>query len=205
MNASLQRLWIRMTADKKRFGVLMGVVAVGLLMWARIIVVSNPPRRAVADEPDPVLVVAPDTGVSASHLLSDNAGADDVVIVMSSELSRDPFRINPKHFPKPTVAQEPSREVVELAPDPADDVTEEARLTALLRGVAEKLTLEAVMKGGPAVIEGRTVMLGEQFAARSDKRVAFTLVEIGERSVVVEADGRRFELRMAMYDTNESH
>jgi putative Holliday junction resolvase len=57
-------------------------------------------------------------------------------VILAVDPARDPFRISPKHFPKPTADQKPVGEVVELAPNPADErEAQEARRTAVLRGV----------------------------------------------------------------------
>ena len=49
MSVLLRRLWIQITADRRRFGVFCALVALGFLLWARIIVISNIPKDAVAD------------------------------------------------------------------------------------------------------------------------------------------------------------
>ena len=49
MSPKLRRIWIQLTTDRKRFGILCAMVALGLLLWGRLIVVSNLPRTAVAE------------------------------------------------------------------------------------------------------------------------------------------------------------
>ena len=44
----LRRLWIQITSDRKRFGVLCAMLVLGLLLWGRIIVTTNLPRTAMA-------------------------------------------------------------------------------------------------------------------------------------------------------------
>ena len=51
MQLVLRRLWIQITSDRKRFGLLCAMLLIGLLLWGRIIVTSNLPRMAVADDP----------------------------------------------------------------------------------------------------------------------------------------------------------
>ena len=69
--------------------------------------------------------------------------------------------------------------------------------TSFLRDIVEDLTLEAALKGSLAVINGRTVMLGGEFQAGSNGGVTFSLAqEVEERSVIIEAEGRRFKLQM---------
>ena len=51
MQLVLRRLWIQITSDRKRFGLLCAMLLIGLLLWGRIIVTSNLPRTAIADDP----------------------------------------------------------------------------------------------------------------------------------------------------------
>ena len=52
MLALCQRGWTWLTASRKRFSLVLSVVIVGLLLWSRLIMLSNMPRTAVAeDEP----------------------------------------------------------------------------------------------------------------------------------------------------------
>ena len=67
MNVLLLRLWIQATADRKRFGLFGVLLAVGMLLWARIIVISNPPRTAVA-------VPGGNTAVAPTPLFAQQAG-----------------------------------------------------------------------------------------------------------------------------------
>ena len=75
MNEWLQRIWIQLTADKRRFGALVVVVAVGMLFWARIIIISQPPQRAVADD-DPVGVISLNRPARLSPIASDSANSE---------------------------------------------------------------------------------------------------------------------------------
>ena len=45
-----RRLTIQMTADRRKFGVLCALTALGLLFWARIIVINNLPRTVLAED-----------------------------------------------------------------------------------------------------------------------------------------------------------
>ena len=67
MMVKLRRLWIQLTADRKRFGALSVLLVLGLLLWARIIVISNLPRTAVAD---------PDRPGSSATATTNGGGSD---------------------------------------------------------------------------------------------------------------------------------
>ena len=45
-----RRCWAWLTASKPRFSFACALLVVGLLLWARLILVSNMPRTAVADD-----------------------------------------------------------------------------------------------------------------------------------------------------------
>ena len=49
MSVKLRRLWVQVTADRRRAGILGAMLTLGMLLWARIIVISNVPKMAVAD------------------------------------------------------------------------------------------------------------------------------------------------------------
>jgi hypothetical protein len=76
----------------------------------------------------------------------------------------------------------------------------QARITAQLRALTEKLRLEAAMNGSFAVINGRTFRVGEVVAVPSESAVGepvpFRLKEVGQRSATLEYEGRQFEIRM---------
>ena len=42
--------WAWLTASRKRFSLALSVVIVGLLLWSRLIMLSNMPRTAIADD-----------------------------------------------------------------------------------------------------------------------------------------------------------
>ena len=194
MPVVLQRLWIQITADRKRFGLFGGLLAVGLLLWARIIVISNPPRTAVA-LPGGNTVVAPTPPDEPDNRLS-----PPLRVAMARWPDRDPFTINPEVFPKPTP-------VIGLHPDPGklpvqpteDPKQVEARLRARLRALVDRFKLEAVMRKPPlAVISGKTYRLGDPIPAFKNEEIRFTLKEVGQRSVTLEYESREVELKMAL-------
>ncbi len=192
----LRRLWIQVTADRKRFGLLCGTLAVGLLLWARLIVVSNLPRTVVADEPLPMPDQSSPTAAASSA--SDNRDRHSLRVELSRVPIGDPFEISAKHFPKPTpvivLTQEEAKSRGEATENPEQA---EARLTEQLRALVDRFDLEAVMQGRPMVaISGRTYRLHDWIPARGNDQIRFQLVNVGHRSVVLECEGRQFELQM---------
>ena len=190
------------TADRKRFGLLCATVALGLLLWARIIVISNPPRTAVAGRGMGGESVLPDPDASSA---SDNRQRPRVRIELASLPMRDPLAISAEHFPKPTPVDELTQDQAKSDPDEAENLEQaEARLTEQLRAMVDRFDLEAVMQGRPmAVINGKTYKLHGWVAAVDNDQILFELVEVGHRSVVLECEGRRFVLKMKLPGSEE--
>jgi hypothetical protein len=184
-------MWIQITADRRRFGLLCAMLAVGMLLWARIIVTTSVPRTVIADPKPPVAVAPPDRG-------SDKRRGPPVAVRLSRAWVRNPIAISDADFPKPTVVEVVPPENGKLEPDATEDVRQaEARLTAELVALANRFRLEGVMQGHPmAVLNGRTYQLGDWIQAVDNSRHLFQLVEVGNRSVLLECEGRRFRVTM---------
>ena len=204
MMVVLRRFWIQITSDRKRFGVLCAMLAIGLLLWGRIIVTSNLPRTAVAggDDSNPLRpVIANSTGGGPS----DKPDAVVKRVQLARLPNRDPFRISASHFPKPTPVDALTQDHPKLHPDAAENLEQqEARLTAELRVIVERFRLEAVMQGRPmAVINGKTYRLHGWLPAIGNDQIRFRLVQVGHRSVTLECEGRLFELKMEFPGSEE--
>ena len=197
MPVALRRLWIQLTADPRRFGALCAAVLLGLLLWARIIVTSNLPRTAVADENAEVAGDRSSDADSAKSV-SDNRPIVPINVQMAEFPIRDPFRISDTYFPKPTLLVVLPEDQAKLLERPAEISRDsEAFVAKRLRGLVGQFTLEAVMQGRPmAVINGRTHQLGDWIPAVDNEAVRFQLVEVRYRLVVLECKGHRFELGM---------
>ncbi len=190
----LRRLWIQITSDRKRFGLLCAMLALGLLLWGRIIVTSNVPRTAMAGEAGPgrgTTPLGPATGASDKPL------GPPVRVKLARQPRRDPFLVSAKHFPKPT----PVELLTQDDPKSGGNATEntnrtDERLTEELRARVNRFRLEAVMQGRLAVINGKTYRLYSWIQAVGNDAIRFRLLEVGQRSVVLEYEGRRFRLRM---------
>jgi len=198
MPASLRRLWIQMTADRRRFGILVGVALVGVLLWARIIVISKPPKKAIANPEASAASVLERERQMTAQADSDKDPIETIEIVLAEEPGRDPFRVSPKHFPKPTLPADSDEDATKSLNHSAEDFLRmQAQRAARLRELAGSFTLEAVMKGARlAVIDGRTYQVGDSIAARSEPGTDFTLVAVNERSVTIECEDHRFEIEM---------
>ena len=191
MNLFLRRIWIHISADRRKFGALCLMVGVGLLLWARIIVISNLPRTAVADNSDDLEI---------AHAAAPTLAEEEqfVLIELATEPRRDPFEISVFRFPDPEISDDisslPSKSFVHTPEDPT--VLVERRRVAL-RGLVDELSLVAVMTDPPmAVIGGETLRVGERVSVEGKEEIEFTLTEVRERSVILVRDEFEFELRI---------
>jgi hypothetical protein len=199
MSLMMQRLWIQLTADRKRFGVLCAMLGVGLLLWARVIVVTNIPRTAVATEERQQVAADVQRHLRSDIGTANQPGRERVPIELDLKPERNPFVISTEHFPKPI-------DVTKNPDDPAksDWKHDEEDIDLLVRQrrehlarAAATLKLEAVMTGAElAVISGRTFRLGDEVPSRGDRPVRFILTSVKPRAVVLELEGHEFELAL---------
>ncbi len=165
-------LWQRLTADRKRFGLFCTLLFVGLLLWARIIVIARPPRTAVA--------VPIDQQVAAIPTPSDNV---PIPVFLDTRPKKNPFSMNQDVFPN------------------LDNTTDNTVYMPVNNSVKTEqeivagLTLDAVI-GEMAMINGRVVKLGEVVVMR-DVPNPLKLTELSGRSVIISAGNRRYELTIA--------
>lgn len=197
MMVMLQRFYVQLTSDRKRFGMLCVVVAAGLLLWARLIIVSKVPRTAVA-EPDTALQAEALDEAEATGDDSDNRPREVVKITLPNEVSRDPFLINRHFFPKPSAQTSTVQEVSKLAAEPVENPEQEkARRLAQLRASIERFSLDAAMTGaGMAVINGKLYRVNDMVPTLDNPKLTFKLTAVHARSVVLSTDHTNFELAM---------
>lgn len=196
MQLVLRRLWIQITSDRKRFGLLCATLLIGLLLWGRIIVTSNLPRTAVADDPPGNIGLHPPVGATPVRG-TDKPATRTVEVALARTTDRDPMLISNRHFPKPTPVVLLGQDDPKFGPDATENGEQaEARLTEELRQLVSKLKLEGVMQDTMAVISGKTLRINEWIPAGKPGQALFHLIEIGHRSVTLECEGRRFRLQM---------
>ena len=96
MHMLLRRFTISLTSDRRKFGLFCALLAIGLLFWARIIVIKNLPRTVMADPEQSEMAENDD---SASGTESDNNPFQVRSIQLDLVPERDPFQINVAYFP----------------------------------------------------------------------------------------------------------
>jgi len=194
--SSMRRLWIHLTADRRKFAMLCAAVSMGLLLWARLLVVSNYPRTALAEPVD-----APAATDEGGRGAKNAALAEPQVrIALDGRVTRDPFRIDASAFPLPIEESGSRADVEKSIAEPAENQSEIARrLMARAQSLADELSIEAVMPTAAlAVIDGRTIRVGETFSVGRDEMVEFLLHEVRQRSVILGVGDHRFEVSMRL-------
>jgi hypothetical protein len=115
---------------------------------------------------------------------------------MDDRPTRDPFVISDWYFPKTSedapIPPEPPKTGIDVPEDPG---VIEAQRRERLQRLVDGLILNAVLREGVAVIDGETYRLDEMVPGGETD---FRLVELRQRSVVLESGGRRFELKMKL-------
>jgi hypothetical protein len=194
MTLWVRRAWLQITADRRRFGMLCAMCCIGLLLWARIIIIAKLPRTAVADGQANAQQTTSQRGMGGS----DNRDRKPLMISLWDQPRRDPFLIQEDYYPRSTPFTTLNGEAGKSGPKQAETPERvEARLVEHLRAQVREMKLQAVMTGSPmAVIDGRMYRPGSRIPAPKDEQIRFLLVEVRERSVILEFEGRRFTLEV---------
>ena len=198
MMVMLQRFWVQITSDRKRFGLLCAVLAAGLLLWARLIIVSKVPRTAVADDNASLVNGASSPDETEGDDNSDNRERMVVKLLVPAATNRDPFLINRDFFPRPTSQALSSEEPGKSRAEPVENPQQEmARQQAQLLTHVERLTLDAAMTGtAMAVISGKLYRLNDMISSKDNPNLRFQLIEVHARSIVLRHNEFNFELSM---------
>lgn len=186
MKTKLNRMWRQVTADKKKFGILVTMLAVGLLLWGRLILLEDVPKIATADPNAPAQSgQAPDTpGDEAVESAPVLPPLPSVEVALSEDLTLDLFTFRHNRY-KPLPAEESAGNGEQLAGLTAEELKRE------LVELARSLRLQSVIQGNsPAiVINGEVLRVGDSIEG-------FELVSFNERSAKLNRDGLTFLLKM---------
>ena len=68
MQEQLQRAWRQLTADKKKLGLMVGLMAVGLLLWGRLMLKQVPQVATATDGSSVAAVEAVDAAASRERI-----------------------------------------------------------------------------------------------------------------------------------------
>ena len=191
MNKKLKRAWRQATADKKKFGILVTMMAVGLLLWGRLILLEDVPKIATADDPN-----APPADVGSPAPLADGSEAfedapvlpplPEVRVALSEDLTLNLFAFRHNRY-RPLPIEDSSEAGVQSGDGSDDEQLTRRELVELARG----LRLQSVIQGAsPAiVINGEVLRVGDSIDG-------FELVSFNNRSAKVTREGLTFLLTM---------
>ncbi|MFN3168520.1 MAG: hypothetical protein ACE37H_15780 [Phycisphaeraceae bacterium] len=185
MKKKLYRTWRQVTADKKKFGILVTVVAVGLLLWGRLILLEKVPRVATADPATPASSrnqggpVSGPASVDLEPLPEVRAALNDELTLNLFAFRHDRYKLRPT---------EDSGHPGIQSGDSADD--EQQRREELI-AQARQLRLQSVIQGATPriVINGRVLRVGDSIDG-------FEIASFNDRSAKVTRDGLTFTLNM---------
>jgi hypothetical protein len=177
-------------------GLLVWAKPMGLLLWARIRILTSIPKTAIAD---PEVAQAPKP--SQPNEL-------DPLLPGIGTVLRDPFRVDASVFPAPKAAETPAGTRAETArpatPEPeqkstqTDPNADESTVPSAyeeMRLAAESLRVQSAGAGlSIAIIQDKALRVGETVTTTDG--VEFTLVKVLDGAVVLGREGREFVVRM---------
>lgn len=160
----------------------------GLLLWARMRILTSIPRTAMATEEIESVAIVP----------SDLEVFPDLPSVAPEASSlRDPLDVSPDHFPRSTNSSSDRGIEPKSVPGTAEE-SEEAEESVRMRlvPVVSRLEVQGLMPGrGLAVIDGRVRRVGEEFDGNV-VGATFHLVEVRKSVAVVRTEGLDFDIRL---------
>jgi hypothetical protein len=178
----LKQLLRRLTADKKKLSVMVGLLAVLMLLWGRLIL-KEVPRTATAS-PD---VTQVSSLFKTAPRLEPSEAVHKVEMQAPAEVSRDLFAINTDAYAtlkiKPVVEQVAAKSV--------DDSSDEHVKVAAVMQAVKGLRLQTTMQGPQplALINGQLIQVGQSIRG-------FALVEVLPRQVILRMNGIDIHLEM---------
>ena len=187
MKKKLNRMWRQVTADKKKFGMLVTMMAVGLLLWGRLILLEDVPKIATADDPTAPTQAEQSPDGQAQQSMNTSPilpTLPSVEVALSEGLTLNLFAFRHNRY-KPLPIEDSVGHGVQSTGNAADDRKRE------LVELARSLRLQSVIQGNsPAiVINGEVLRVGDSIEG-------FEIVSFNERSVRLTRDGLTFLLKM---------
>ena len=184
---NLQKIKQQILADKQKFGVVMVLMAIGLLLWGRLMLKSVP-RTAVADPKEEAALVT-----DAESLIS--ASTDPVIPVVTIKdygtVDRDLFAFDPVFFPSLQAREIAAESLEKSTPNQADEQLQRQQHVLVVRAEARSLKLQTTLLGtrNRAMINGELLEEGQMIQG-------FVLREVGSRKVTLVKDDVEVVLEM---------
>jgi len=185
MRDHLNQLIRQLTADKKKLSIMLFALALGLLLWGRLLL-QGVPRTATADDPDKQAQAAdnPPSNAGVGHRA--RKAAPVVHVDLPSSPGRDLFGIDPSRYRWP-----PEGGRSDIGPKSAQVTPDVDPRMAVVREQAMELRLESVVTGTRprAYINGHLLAPGDEYEG-------FTLIQVSDRHVLLTKHGLIIRLRM---------
>lgn len=164
--------------DKKQAGMIVGLAAVGLLLWGRLLLKQVPQTASADGKPQWLVEVEAET-----H--DPHAGKSVVSLTRPDKPDRNPFLLDPNQY-KRALSEADELNGAKLV----EELTDEQRRMAVVDAAAE-LRLQSITLGDvpAAFINGRLIRVGRSIEG-------FVLVSCDERSAVLEKHGIKVRLGM---------
>jgi CHASE2 domain-containing sensor protein len=164
--------------DRKQAGLMVALLAVGLLLWGRLLLKQVPQTASADDKPAWLEEVELEPA-------DPDRPRETVRLRRPGEPTRDPFRLDVQKYPR-TLSED---SVLSEAKSEEQLTDEDLRMTVVR--AAEGLRLQSLTQGEvpAAFISGRLVRVGQTIEG-------FTLLACDERSAVLEKHGIRVRLGM---------
>lgn len=181
MNDHIKRIKSQLLADKRKLSIMVGLLAVAMLMWGRLLL-QKVPRTATA-EPVAAVVTA-DTPVTAASA----AVIRPVVhLPQTQPLQRDLFALEASHYQRVAEVED---DTVRVAKSPQETVDDSA-VARMVHEAAGRLTLQSIIQGARprAMINGQLLALGQKIEG-------FTVSQIDQRHVILTRSGVDVKLAM---------
>jgi hypothetical protein len=185
MKQHLDKLIHQLTADKKRLGIMLCALSLGLLLWGRLLL-QGVPRTATADDKAKSAQADGNPGENGSNAMASTRPRPAVYVDLPDSPLRDLFGIDPRRYkqtkPVPGSPIGPKSALVTSDVDPR---------IAVVRDEAMELRLESVVTGTHprAYINGRLLAPGEDYEG-------FTLLQVTDRHVILTKYGLFIKLKM---------
>lgn len=187
MNQNLNHMMSSLRADKAKWGSLCLFMALGLLLWGRILL-KDVPRVVTATDELTSGVVGLDLGEMGEVTSGGKRGPQAVEMAIPSRIKRDLFGVNPRYF---EVIDADTEKVSVQAKSSEVTVDDGNGKGQRVSRDAERLNLQSTLLGEAprALVNGQLLEVGQMIEG-------FTLLEVGGRQARLQKDGVVVVLKM---------
>ena len=202
MEQKLKIFILELKQDRKRLAIMCTLVAFGILLWARLLILQNVPKTGFAapNENGETATVDGAPNTPSNSTKGDGSEKQEVILKELPVVVVDTTPTLVRDFFQPlsiaTAQSDKSSQVTELPPKSEEKASETPEvevpdLMEIAKADAAKLRLESLMAGKSplAVINGRVLRIG-------DEMEGFLIESINRQSVTLRRDELRVELKM---------